>query len=67
MKEFEKISAEELERVMKLSDDELAAVSGGTNWPCFGACMLSHGAGAIPALTEIVNAIRAKNWNKVSG
>ncbi len=31
MQEFDKVSAEELKGVMELSDDELAAVSGGTN------------------------------------
>ena len=49
-----------------LTDDELDKVTGGVNWPRYGACLLQHGAGAIPALAEVVAAIKAKDWGKVA-
>lgn len=65
MKEFEKISAEELERVMKLSDDELAKVGGGTNWQEFGRCMIENGSSDIPELAEITLKIQMGDLNTV--
>lgn len=50
----------------QLTDEQLDKVTGGVNWPCFGTCLLQHGAGAVPALAELVAAIRAKDWGKVA-
>ena len=33
---------------------------------CYGACLLFHSARAIPDLAELVDAIDAKDWAKVS-
>lgn len=50
----------------KLTDEELDKVTGGYNWIGFSSCLLSHGANSIPALAEIIQAIKAKNWSKVA-
>lgn len=56
-----------MEEFKKLTEEDLEKVTGGAcNWSCFGACLLSHGASAIPALAEIVFAINAKDWTRVS-
>lgn len=49
-----------------LTDEELEKVTGGYDWACYGTCLLTHGASAIPALAETVAAIRSKDWNKVA-
>ena len=49
-----------------LTDEELEKVTGGTNWACYGACLLARGASAKPELAELVAAINAKDWAKVS-
>lgn len=50
----------------KLTETELEKATGGINWSCYGACLLSHGASSMPALAELVLAINIKDWNKVS-
>ena len=50
----------------KLTDEELEKITGGINWACYGACLLSRGASAKPELAELVAAIVAKDWIRVS-
>ena len=38
----------------KLTDEELEKVTGGINWACYGVCLLSHSARAIPDLAELI-------------
>lgn len=54
-----------------LTDNELLQVNGGAstngvNWPLFGAAIIEHGGAAIPALAEMVCAIRKKDWSRVA-
>lgn len=54
-----------------LTDNELQQVTGGVsngrvNWPLFGKIILEDGGDAIPALNEMVAAIRKNNWSCVA-
>ena len=58
-------------KTKKLTDNELLQVNGGAstsgvNWPIFGAAIIEHGGAAIPALAEMVCAIKKKDWNRVA-
>lgn len=60
-----------MKTVEKLTDNEMLQVNGGAStngvdWPTFGAAIIAHGGGAIPALQEMVCAIREKNWSRVA-
>lgn len=58
-------------KTKQLTDNELLQVNGGVltngvNWPAFGAVIIEHGGAAIPALAEMVCAIRKKDWCRVA-